>query len=254
MNYNIIRNNKQFQIATYMLLHAFLDPPEIFSNTSACYEIKQYYAYSSVVFIHTALEYYIRISGSIIYDHLNPNTDPNNLNDKMKDDWLFLLKRWDEETQREDDKKFNKVLKRLPEHARKRLNNANVILEKDIEIYKTNIEKFFTHSLLRHSIIHSNPNIITDVTKDIFGCVEKDGKLLVDIRKQPEIALDFYILCIKVMEYFTYVCFPGVEGNNRSNIKECFDVKDMILHTSIFEYAIPQQLVDLLEQKLANYP
>ncbi|MBP7732950.1 MAG: hypothetical protein KA140_04195 [Caldisericia bacterium] len=235
-----------------MLLHAFYVPPGI--NTFLYYDIKQYYAYSSIVFINTSLEYYVKISGSRIYDHLNPNTNPNHLNTEMKDDWLFLLKRWDKETQQGENKKFNKVLKRLPEHARKRLNNTNAILERDIKIYESYIKKYFKHSLLRHSIVHPGLNLDKDVTKDIYSCMEKDGKLLTDLRKQPEIALDFNILCIKVMEYFTYVCFPGIEGNSRSKIKECFDVKDMILHSSIFEYDIPQQLIDLLDQKLANYP
>lgn len=256
MSNNLIRHNKQFQIATYMLLHSFSDPPEIFTNTSFYYEIQQYYAYSSIVFTYSALENYIRISGSVIYDHLNPNTDPNNLDINMKKDWLFLLKHWDEEAQQGKNKKFNKVLRRLPQHARKRLNNTNVVLEKDIEIYISYIEIFFLHSLLRHSIIHSSPvlGIKLDEYKDIFGCVEKNGKLMQDMKIQPEKALDFYILCIKIMEYFTYVCFPGVDGNKRSSIKECFDIKDMIIHTCVFENEIPKQLIDMLDQKLANNP
>ena len=242
-------------MATYMLLHAFSDPPNIFSDTSFFLEIKQYYAYSSIVFIYSALEYYIKVTGRTIYDHLNPKTDPKDLNGELKKDWLLLFMRWDKENEREANNKFNRVLCELPVHARKRLNNRNEILERDIEIYKSILKKFYKYSLFRHSIIHNSPvkGISLNEYKDIFGCIEKNGKLLCDLKIQPEKALDFYILCINLMEYFTYVCIPGADGNSRDNITSCFDIKELITESVVYEYETPQQLIDLLDKKLANY-
>jgi hypothetical protein len=239
-----------------MLLHSFIDPPNILLNTSFISELKMNYAFSSIVFIYSSFEYFVKISGRTIYDYINPKIKPEDLNIEDKKDLIFLLKSWNNVKNCEYSSQLERVLDEFPKHARKRLKNQNQILEKDIETYRSLIDKFNTQKHLRHCIIHNTLHQFQsiEVFKKVFGFTEQNNKHYINTSIFPEKALDFYVLCIKTMEYFTYVCFPGVEGNYRSKNKECFDVKDMILHASIFEYEIPQQLVDLLDQKLANYP
>ena len=256
---NLITNFTQFLLACYSLLHAFTDPPDIIKSSFAYPEIQHYYSCISIIMAYSSVELYIKKSGYILYKHLNGNLDLADLPTKNRKDSVFIFHNWNNDKDEFVKHKFESVLIDIPAQARKRLNTQKIVLDVDIQKYATYRKEFNKAKKLRDHLIHGSFDfsLPDDEFEKIYVWKKKENKLSLDVSQMPEKALDFLTLSLEMLKYFSLVSFTGVDGNTREHIIEAFNIKELLFESVPYEYgygAIPKQLIDLVDQKLTNYP
>lgn len=256
MSNNLIRNIPQFNFACYSLLHAFLDPPKIIKNSFANPQIKYYYACISIVFMYSSVELFVKISSKTILEHLYGKTNDISIPPEHDDDFIFTFHKWSAKRNKYVKQAFSRVLEEIPKQARKRITSLKSVSDIDIEEYALYRKQFIFLKKMRDHLIHGSfETALNDKEfEDVYVWKRQGSKIVLDYSKLPEKALDFYILCINLLKFFTIVCFSAIEGNSKKNVTQAFDLRELLFHTVPFEYDIPQQLIDLLGKKLANYP